>query len=93
MPQVAENEAAAQEQLARNEMSKGIADRERQQRAAARQMGEMRANMGASGFEMDTGSMSSFWPKAWKSISTTRTLSCRTPRRPHGSIRLPEPGP
>lgn len=57
--QVAENEAAAQEQLARNEMSKGIADRERQQRAAARQMGEMRANMGASGFEMDTGSMSS----------------------------------
>ena len=55
--QVAENEAATQQQLAQNEISKGIADRERQQRAAARQMGEMRAGIGASGFEMDTGSM------------------------------------
>jgi hypothetical protein len=55
--QVAENEAAAQQQLARNEMSKGIADRERQQRQAARAMGQMRADIGASGFEMDSGSM------------------------------------
>lgn len=54
--QVAENEAATQQELAKNEMSKGIADRERQQRQAARAMGEMRANMGASGFEMDSGS-------------------------------------
>jgi hypothetical protein len=54
---VAENEAATQQQLARNEMSKGIADRERQQRQAARAMGQMRADMGASGFEMDSGSM------------------------------------
>jgi hypothetical protein len=54
--QAAENEAATQERLARNEMAKGIADRERQQRQAARAMGEMRANMGASGFEMDGGS-------------------------------------
>lgn len=54
--QVAENEAATQRQLAQNEISKGIADRERQQRQAARAMGEMRANMGASGFEMDSGS-------------------------------------
>ena len=54
--QIAANEAATQEQLARNEISKGIADRERQQRQAARAMGEMRANMGASGFEMDSGS-------------------------------------
>jgi hypothetical protein len=54
--QVAENEAAAQQQLAQNEISKGIADRERQHRAAARAMGEMRANMGAGGFEMDSGS-------------------------------------
>ena len=54
--QIAANEAATQEQLARNEISKGIADRERQQRDAARKMGEMRANMGASGFEMDSGS-------------------------------------
>lgn len=55
--QVAENEAATQQQLAQQEIQKGVADRERQQRAAARQMGEMRANMGASGFQMDTGSM------------------------------------
>ena len=54
--QVAANEAATQQELARNEISKGIADRERQQRQAARAMGEMRANMGASGFEMDSGS-------------------------------------
>jgi hypothetical protein len=54
--QMAENEAATQQQLARNEISKGIADRERQQRQAARAMGDMRANMAASGFEMDSGS-------------------------------------
>jgi hypothetical protein len=54
--QVAANEQATQEQLARNELSKGAADRERQQRAAARAMGEMRANMGAGGFELDSGS-------------------------------------
>ncbi len=54
--QIAENEAAVQQQLAQNEISKGVADRERQQRQAARAMGEMRANMGASGFEMDSGS-------------------------------------
>lgn len=54
--QVAAGEAATQQQLAQNEISKGVADRERQQRQAARAMGEMRANMGASGFEMDSGS-------------------------------------
>ena len=54
--QVAENEAAVQQQLAQNEIQKGVADRERQQRQAARAMGEMRANMGASGFDMDSGS-------------------------------------
>ncbi len=54
--QVAENEAATKRQLAQNEISKGIADRERQQRQAARAMGEMRANMSASGFEIDSGS-------------------------------------
>ena len=54
--QVAANEAAVQEQLARNEMAKGIADRERQQRNAARAMGSMRAAFGASGFTMDSGS-------------------------------------
>lgn len=54
--QVAANAAATQQELARNEIAKGIDDRERQQRQAARAMGEMRANMGASGFEMDSGS-------------------------------------
>jgi hypothetical protein len=54
--QTAANEAATQQQLAQNEIAKGAADRERQQRQAARAMGEMRANMGASGFEMDSGS-------------------------------------
>ena len=54
--QVAANEAATQKQLAQNEIAKGIADRERQQRQAARAMGEMRANMAASGFELDSGS-------------------------------------
>lgn len=53
--QVAANEAATQQQLAQNEMAKGIADRERQQRQAARAMGEMRAGMGASGLAMDSG--------------------------------------
>lgn len=54
--QIAAQEAATQQQLAQNEISKGIADRERQQREAARKMGEMRANMGANGFELDSGS-------------------------------------
>jgi hypothetical protein len=53
--QIAANEEATQKQLAMNEIAKGVADRERQQRQAARTMGEMRANMGASGFEMDSG--------------------------------------
>ena len=57
--QVAENEAATQQSLAQNEIQKGIADRERQQRAAARAMGEMRAGMGASGFTMDDGTSAS----------------------------------
>ena len=55
--QVAENEAATQRQLAQNEIAKGAAERSQQQRQAARAMGEMRAGMGASGFQMDTGSM------------------------------------
>lgn len=54
--QVAANEAATQRQLAQNEIQKGAVDRERQQRHAARALGEMRANMGASGLEIDSGS-------------------------------------
>jgi hypothetical protein len=53
--QLAENEAATQEQLARAETAAGIAERERQQRDAARKMADMRANMGASGFTLDSG--------------------------------------
>jgi hypothetical protein len=55
--QVAANEAATQRQLAQNEIAKGAAERSQQQRNAARQMGEMRANIGASGLTMDSGSM------------------------------------
>lgn len=55
--QMAENEASLQQQLAQNEIAKGAAERERQQRSAARQMGAMRAGIGASGFQMDSGSM------------------------------------
>lgn len=54
--QVAENQAATQRELAQNEIAKGISERERQQRSAARAMGEMRAQMGASGFTLDSGS-------------------------------------
>ena len=56
---VAEQQAAAQRTLAQNEIAKGVADRERQTRDAARKMGELRAQMGTSGFQMDTGTFSS----------------------------------
>ena len=54
--EVAANEAAMREQLARNEIAKGVAERSQQQRKAARAMGGMRAAMGASGFTLDSGS-------------------------------------
>ncbi len=53
--QLAANEAASQIQLAQNEISKGIAEREEKQREAAQSLGGMRAGIGASGFEMDSG--------------------------------------
>jgi hypothetical protein len=53
--QIAENQQAVQEGLARSEMQKGINDKERQQRKAAQAMSDMRAQMGASGFEIDSG--------------------------------------
>jgi hypothetical protein len=53
--QAAENQAATHRELAKNEIAKGVADRERQQRQAARAMGQMRADMAASGFEIDSG--------------------------------------
>jgi hypothetical protein len=54
--QIAANEAATQQQLAQNEIAKGAAERNRHIRAGMRQMGEMRSQLGASGFEMDSGS-------------------------------------
>ncbi|MDL2315711.1 hypothetical protein LJC59_01320 [Desulfovibrio sp. OttesenSCG-928-A18] len=54
--QAAADNAAMQRQAAQNEIKKGIDDRERQQRNAARSMGEMRANMAASGLQIDSGS-------------------------------------
>lgn len=54
--QVAENDKAMQRQLAQNELAKGEADRERLQRQAARQQGEMTSMLAASGFQLDSGS-------------------------------------
>ncbi|MDR2946431.1 MAG: hypothetical protein LBV79_06775 [Candidatus Adiutrix sp.] len=53
---IAADQAEVSKALARNEIAKGDADRERAMRASARQMGEMRSQLGASGFEMDSGS-------------------------------------
>lgn len=54
--QMAENQKAQHLQEAQNKAAKGAADIERQQRQAARAMGQKRADMAASGFEMDSGS-------------------------------------
>ena len=54
--QVAENEKATQQQLAQNEVAKGIADRDRHMRNVSRQQGEMTSMLAASGFEIDSGS-------------------------------------
>ena len=54
--QVAANDAAMQQQLAQNDIAKGAADKERQQREALRHMGTLRANTAAAGFELDSGS-------------------------------------
>jgi hypothetical protein len=54
--QAAENQKATQIQLARAELAKGAADRERIMRAGLRKQGEVRSLMGASGFALDSGS-------------------------------------
>ena len=54
--QVAENEKAQQQQLAQNEIAKGIAERDRHMRNVSRQQGEMASMLAASGFEIDSGS-------------------------------------
>lgn len=53
---IAAQEAATQQQLAQNELAKGEAERTRLLRSGARHQGELRSLMGASGFEMDSGS-------------------------------------
>ena len=53
---VAAEQQATQEQLAQNEVAKGISDRDRFLRNASRQQGETASMMGASGFAMDSGS-------------------------------------
>lgn len=54
--QVAARQQATQEQLAQNEVAKGISERDRFLRNASRQQGEMAGMLGASGFAMDSGS-------------------------------------
>ncbi len=54
--QEAANQQAVQEQLASNEISKGIADRERLVRDQQRRQGELTSMLGGSGFDMDSGS-------------------------------------
>ena len=53
---IAADQARTSQALAQNEIAKGEADRERLIRGAARDQGEMRSMLGASGFEMDSGS-------------------------------------
>lgn len=52
--QVAENEAATQDLLAQQAIKRGEVDADRQTLAARQRMGSLRANMGASGFAMDS---------------------------------------
>ena len=56
---VAAQEAATQDQLAKNEISKGIADRERHLRDAGRKQGEAASMLAANGFALDSGSAAS----------------------------------
>ncbi|SHN66877.1 virion core protein, T7 gp14 family [Desulfovibrio litoralis] len=57
--EVASQEAATKEQLAKNEISKGIADRERHLRNAGRLQGEATSMLASNGFELDSGSTAS----------------------------------
>lgn len=54
--QMAANEANTQRQLAQNAIAEGAAERSQQQRQALRRMGQARAEAGASGLSMDSGS-------------------------------------
>lgn len=54
--QVAAGEAATKQQLAQNEIQKGVVDRERLLRQAARQQGELTTGLAANGFTLDSGS-------------------------------------
>lgn len=54
--QVAANEAVTKQQLAQNEIQKGVVDRERLLRQASRQQGELTSGLAANGFTLDSGS-------------------------------------
>lgn len=54
--QVAANEQATQQQLAQNEVAKGVAERDRLLRQASRQQGEATSMLAANGFALDSGS-------------------------------------
>jgi hypothetical protein len=53
--QAAENQSALERGLAQAEIEKGATEADRQRREALRRMGALRNEMGASGFEMDSG--------------------------------------
>ena len=54
--QIAADQARTSNALAQNELAKGDADRERLLRQGAQHQGEMKSQLAASGFEMDSGS-------------------------------------
>lgn len=54
--QVAAQQQATQEQLAQNEVAKGISERDRFLRNASRQQGDAASMLAAGGFAMDSGS-------------------------------------
>lgn len=75
--QIAANEAEGQRQLAQNEIAKGAADRERLLRAGARKQGELRSQLGASGFEMDSGSALSLLGESAEEIQYDAEITSR----------------
>ena len=54
--QIAADQARTSQALAQNEYAKGEAERERLLRQGAQHQGEMKSQLAASGFEMDSGS-------------------------------------
>lgn len=89
---VAANEAATQRQLADNEMAKGAAERNRLLRAGAQHMGEMRSQLGASGFTMDSGSTLSLLEQSAAEIQydaniTSQNAAMNAWQNEYGAVR------